>query len=164
MELIASGDLAWGPKAGHITPMPLHLQKLCVGADSIEDLESWIAQRLDEKARQGLPREQFHVTRMAPKRDVEILDGGSLYWVIKGVIQARQAILDLRAVRDSDGISRCAIVLEPTVVRVRPQPRRPFQGWRYLTVDDAPVDLALLGDTGDLPAELVSELRELGLM
>lgn len=164
MGLITCGDLARRTKARHISRMPLHIQKLCVGADSIEDLESWIAHRLDEKARQGLPREQFHVTRMAPKREAEILDGGSLYWVIKGVIQARQAILDLRAVRDSDGINRCAIVLEPTVVRVRPQPRRPFQGWRYLTAEDAPVDLASLGDVEELPPELVKELRELGLM
>ncbi|GGE46569.1 lysophospholipase [Agaricicola taiwanensis] len=144
--------------------MPLHLQKLCVGADSIEELESWITHRLEDKARQGLPVEQLHVTRMTPKRDAEILAGGSLYWIIKGVIQVRQSIRELRPVTDSDGIGRCAIVLEPALVRVVPQPRRPFQGWRYLSAEDAPKDLASVGDTGDLPPALVRELQDLGLL
>lgn len=143
--------------------MPLHLQKLCVGAESIDDLESWIDQRLADKARQGLPVEQTHVTRMTPKRDAEILDGGSLYWIIKGVILVRQAILELRAVKDADGISRCAIVLEPKLVRVAPQPRRPFQGWRYLAAEDAPRDLDDLSGAENLPQAMVRELRDLGL-
>jgi hypothetical protein len=147
-----------------MTQMPLHLQKLCVGADSVEELEGWIAQGLADKKRQGLVVEQFHVTRMMPKKDIEILDGGSLYWIIKGQIQVRQSILELRAVKDGDGISRCAIVLEPTLVRVIPHPRRPFQGWRYLPADDAPKDLTAMSDGGQLPPEMARELRELGLL
>lgn len=139
--------------------MPLHLIKLCVGADSIADLEEWIATRL----RTG--GEHAHTTRMTPKRREEILSGGSLYWVIRGELNCRQAILDLRAVTDADGIGRCQIVLDPTVVPVDPRPRGPFQGWRYLQAKDAPPDLAGPG-TGDedLPMELRRELRTIGVI
>jgi hypothetical protein len=144
--------------------MPLHLQKLCVGAESFEDMEDWIAQTLDQRRRAGQPVEQIHTTRMMPSRAAEIVEGGSLYWVIKGTMLARQQILELRAVTGQDGIQRCAIVLEPRMVRVTPWPRRAFQGWRYLAHDDAPGDLGAGGDAGDLPQHLLLELRELGLL
>ncbi|MFD1332000.1 DUF1489 family protein [Methylopila musalis] len=145
--------------------MALHLQKLCVGCDSVDDLRGWLDERLAEKRRKGEAAEHAHVTRMAPKRAEELLDGGSLYWVIKGVIQARQTLLDLRLRRGDDGIERCAIILAPELVPVRPQPRRPFQGWRYLTSADAPPDLAddALAAPG-LPPALAQELRALGLL
>jgi hypothetical protein len=143
--------------------MPLHLQKLCVGAESIDDLQGWLAERLADKRRRGLPVEQVHVTRMTPKRVEEILDGGALYWVIKGVILVRQNILELRALKDAGGVSRCGIVLQPELVRVTPQPRRPFQGWRYLAAADAPKDLAEMAGAEDLPPEVMRELRDLGL-
>ena len=131
--------------------MPLHLQKLCVGADSIEDLERWIAFRLDQKKKEGLPAEQTHTTRMAPKRKDELLDGGSLYWVVKGL----------------DGITRYNLVLEPKVVRTEGVPRRPFQGWRYLSSSDAPADIGGRGagrGIADIPPEMRRELRELCLI
>ena len=112
--------------------MPLHLVKLCVGCDSIEDLADSIAFRLDEARAQGREPEYGHVTRMVPKRVEELVDGGSLYWVIKGNIQCRQRILEIRPFTDADGIRRCKIVLEPKVVATDWQPRRAFQGWRYL--------------------------------
>ncbi|WP_020178280.1 DUF1489 domain-containing protein [Methylopila sp. M107] len=145
--------------------MTVHLQKLCVGCDSPEELRAWIDQRLADKRRRGLAAEQAHVTRSTPKRAAEVLDGGSLYWVIKGTILVRQKISDLRAVKDTDGVERCAIVMEPELVAVRPTPRRPFQGWRYLPANEAPADLAddqLLAP--GLPGHLVAELRSLGLM
>ena len=98
--------------------MPLHLVKLCVGCESIAELEGWIAETSAERRRRKQVDEQIHTTRMMPKRVEDILDGGSLYWVIKGMISCRQTILDLRQITGSDGISRCAIVLEQKVVTV----------------------------------------------
>lgn len=145
--------------------MPLHLQKLCVGCDSPEELRAWIDQRMADRRRRGAPQEQIHTTRMAPKRRDELLDGGSLYWVIKGVILVRQPLVDLRAVTGADGIERCELVLTPELTPVRPTPRRPFQGWRYLPAQDAPADLADDEKKAPgLPAHLVAELRTLGLL
>ncbi|MDQ0472908.1 DUF1489 family protein [Labrys wisconsinensis] len=139
--------------------MALHLIKLCVGAESIADLEEWIAERV------AAAGEHVHTTRMTPKRREEILDGGSLYWVIRGELNCRQAILDLRAVVDAEGISRCGILLDPRVVPVDPRPRGPFQGWRYFEAKDAPPDLAGPGEAADeLPMELRRELRLIGLI
>ena len=143
--------------------MPLNIIKLCVGCDSIEDLEEWIEFRLDEKRRAGQPVEQTHTTRMVPKR-VEELEGGSLYWVIKGSVQCRQRLLGIRPFTDGEGISRCHLVLEPQVVRTDWQPRRAFQGWRYLTAKDAPRDLPAGADVAALPPNLRRDLAELGLL
>ena len=142
--------------------MPLNIIKLCVGCDSIEDLEEWIEFRLDEKRRAGQPAEQTHTTRMVPKRTTE-LEGGSLYWVIKGSVQCRQRLLGIRPFTDGEGISRCHLVLEPQVVRTDWQPRRAFQGWRYLTAKDAPRDLPAGADVAALPPNLRRDLAELGL-
>ncbi|MFV2092392.1 MAG: DUF1489 family protein, partial [Hyphomicrobiales bacterium] len=107
--------------------------------------------------------------RHMPRRRDEILgscgagSGGSLYWVIRGVVQVRQPIAELRAVTGEDGIKRCAIVLAPELVATLPVPRRPFQGWRYLPASEAPGDLADTS-TQDLPPELRVELAELGLL
>jgi hypothetical protein len=145
--------------------MALHLLKLCVGADSIRDLEDWIGMRLVALKKAGLSAEQFHTTRMVPKRMDELLDGGSLYWVIKGQVAARQILREIRPFTDPDGISRCHLVLEPAVIPVMPRPCRPFQGWRYLKAEDAPRDLGEDGgDIVDMPEDLRRELRDLGLL
>jgi hypothetical protein len=145
--------------------MTLHLIKLCVGCDSVEDLEEWIAFRLREKELAGEVAEHFHTTRMVPKRAEELVDGGSLYWVIKANVQCRQRLLEIRPFTGSDGIARCRLVLEPAVVRTDWQPRRAFQGWRYLKPAEAPRDLSA-GRAGwqTLPPELRQELAELGLL
>ena len=144
--------------------MTLHLIKLCVGAESVDSLNGWIAERLADKRKRGLPAEQVHVTRMTPKRRDEILAGGSLFWVIKGVIECRQRILDLRPVEGEDGIRRCGIVLEPKTVLIDPRPRGPFQGWRYLKAEDAPGDLGAEATDTAMPAQMRRELAELGLL
>ncbi|MDB5597087.1 MAG: lysophospholipase [Hyphomicrobiales bacterium] len=145
--------------------MALHLLKLCVGAESIRDLEDWIAMRREDARHRGRPDEQFHTTRMVPKRAEELLDGGSLFWVIKGQISARQDLRAIRPFTDGEGISRCHLVLEPTVVHVMPRPCRPFQGWRYLKPEEAPKDLgAGAGELAEMPEELRRELRDLGLL
>ena len=142
--------------------MTLNLIKLCVGCDSIDDLVEWIDFRMKEKRKAGEPLEHMHITRMVPKRIPELLDGGSLYWVIKGNVQVRQRLIDIRPFVDDEGIGRCRLVLEPKAVATQWQPKRPFQGWRYFPVEDAPRDLRR-GRRGDLPPELGAELAALGL-
>ena len=145
--------------------MPLHLLKLCVGAESIADLEDWIAQRAAAKRKRGEAPEHIHTTRMTPKRVEELLDGGSLYWVIKGQIAARERLLDIRPFTDAEGIGRTDLVLDGYVVPVMPRPFRPFQGWRYLQNKDAPADLdGASGDVAEMPEEMRRHLRELGLL
>jgi hypothetical protein len=144
--------------------MPLHILKLCVGCDSIEDLEEWIALKSAEARRAGRAPEHRHTTRMVPKRVEELLDGGSLYWVIRGNVQVRQRILDIRPFTDGDGIGRCRIVLDQQTVPTDWQPRRAFQGWRYLNPQDAPPDLGSGAGLRDLPPELRRDLADLGLL
>ncbi|ETX29182.1 lysophospholipase [Roseivivax isoporae LMG 25204] len=138
-----------------------HLLKLSAGTESVEELARWQASAR-AKGADGNPR---HVTRMWPKREADIVAGGSIYWVIKGLIQCRQRVLRLDEVAGGDGVRRCAIVLEPGLIRVTPAPRRPFQGWRYLMPDDAPADLpASRQDEDALPPELAGALAEIGVI
>lgn len=138
----------------------INLVKLCVGADRVEDLVAW--QRLRVKdIPSGCPE---HVTRMWPRRSDDLLNGGSLYWVFSGFIQARQKVIALEPREGADGISRCAIVMDPKIIRTRAQPRRPFQGWRYLAPWDCPADLRP-GETGRaLPPEMAIALDALGVV
>ena len=130
--------------------MSLHMIKLCVGVAKVETLE--------RRASKG---EWLIVhTRMTPKRAAELEDGGSLYWVIKGSVACRLPILDI-STRGEGKASMCHIKLSPEVIRTAPQARRPFQGWRYLELRDAPPDLSTM-DAGDLPDDLAKQLREMG--
>lgn len=138
----------------------INLVKLCVGAEKVEDLIDW---QLLPRAHgpDGLPR---HVTRMWPRREKELLNGGSLFWVFKGLILARQRILRLDEVLGQDGIPRCALVFDPQVHRTQSVPKRPFQGWRYLKPEDAPADLPQTRQHEDpLPPELSAALAEIGV-
>ncbi|RYH10083.1 DUF1489 family protein [Tropicimonas sp. IMCC6043] len=140
---------------GHI-----NLLKLCVGAERVEDLETWQESRRAAMP-DGLPR---HVTRMWPRREAELLNGGSLYWVFKGLILARQRVLRLDETLGADGISRCALVLDPEIHRTESVPKRPFQGWRYLAPEDAPRDLPAARASEDaLPPALTAALAEIGV-
>jgi hypothetical protein len=143
--------------------MPLHLIKLCVGADSIADLEEWIEERVDERVARGEKRRSLHVTRMVPTRAKDIVGGGSLYWIIKGQISARQRVLEIEPFLDVDGVGRCRIWLDPKVVKVAPRPFRAFQGWRYFLEKDVPPDLGKSG-AGEMPEHLRRTLGELGLL
>ena len=146
--------------------MSLHLIKLAVGCDSVKELKERVAERMKIAKKKGLPQHHIHVTRMVPKRGDEILGGGSLYWVIKGEIAAREKIIGIEPFRDKDGIGRCRIIMQPKVVSVSPRPMRPFQGWRYLTEDAAPPDLgkAAAGTIAAMPEPMRRELRDLGLL
>jgi hypothetical protein len=145
--------------------MTLHLIKLSVGTDSVEDLQHWIRKKLKEKKKRGQKRERVHTTRMVPKRVDELLDGGSIFWVIRGQIACRERILAVRPFVDKEGIGRCHLVLDPKCVLVAPRPFRAFQGWRYLDVKDAPRDLDRAAPgVGAMPEPLRRELRDLGLI
>ena len=145
--------------------MSLNLIKLCVGCDSVKDLQDWIKERLAQKKKRGEKPEHFHTTRMVPKRCEELLDGGSLFWVIRGEVLCRQKLIDVRPFTDKDGIGRCRLVLQPKVVLVQPRPYRAFQGWRYFTEKDAPPDLDRAAPGArDMPEQMRRELRELGLL
>lgn len=139
----------------------VNLVKLCVGADDVQDLIDW----QNSPRSRGPDGNRRHVTRMWPKRDTELLAGGSLYWVFKGQILARQRILRLDEVIGEDGIRRCGIVLDEAIVRTAPAPKRPFQGWRYLSVSDAPPDLRNGRESeANLPPELNRALAEIGVL
>ncbi|MBT9370142.1 DUF1489 family protein [Rhizobium sp. CSW-27] len=145
--------------------MALHLIKLCVGADSLQDLRDWVSERCITAMAAGLAPHTTHTTRMVPKRVDELLDGGSLYWVIKGQVAARQPLLDIQTFTGADGIGRCNLVLGPEVIETAPQPKRPFQGWRYYKQEDVPRDLGAVGeDLAEMPEHLRRELAELGLL
>jgi hypothetical protein len=144
----------------------IHLVKLCVGCDSIEELAAWQIERLKQMKAAKQKPELFHRTFQMPKRREELLGGGSIYWVIKGVIQVRQRLLDLKEGTRPDGTPCTLLILDRKLVHVRPVPRRAFQGWRYLAPEDAPGDLAghRRGDLDKMPAGLRRELAELGLL
>ena len=136
--------------------MTVHLKKLSVGSASVDGLRALQAQRLTNVGR------LIHITRNRPRRVEELLNGGSIYWIIKGVMMARQAIVDFVEAERADGSPACGIVLSPEIVTVVPTRMRIFQGWRYLEVADAPIDIATDIDE-DMPSEFVAELRELGI-
>ena len=131
--------------------------KLCVGTEDVEDLVRWQAGQMKR-----MPNPVHH-TRMFPKRAEEMLNGGSIYWVIKGAIRARQRIVDLRQERDAEGREMCAVVFDPEIVRTYAQAKRPFQGWRYLKPEDAPRDLKSGEAAVDIPPDLDSALKNAGV-
>ena len=145
--------------------MPLHLIKLCVGVDTVKELEDWIRRRLKQQKGPRKKREHVHTTRMVPKRVDELLDEGSLYWVIRGQIMCRERLVDIRPFIDREGIGRCQLVLDGKLTLVEPRPFRAFQGWRYLAGKDAPRDLDRAAPGAkEMPEKLRRELRELGLL
>lgn len=153
--------------------MTVHLIKMAVGIDSLEDLQAYQSASASAAGRVDGRRVCRHRTRHGPKREAELLDGGSLYWVIKRQVAARQQIVGFEPL-EIEGQTHCIILLDPEVVPVLPQPRRPHQGWRYLEEADAPADLnggsGTAGVSGgvsglaDLPPALLKELRSLCLL
>ena len=148
--------------------MTIHIIKLCVGAESVEDLAEHQIEQLRRarkaKARSIIPLQKQHPvcgTRMWPKRIEDVLAGGSLYWVIKGVVSVRQRVLAIDDVIDNHG-QRCGLYLDAHLQRTAPQPRRAFQGWRYLDLKDAPADLTAAQGGLELPEHLRRQLVELG--
>jgi hypothetical protein len=145
--------------------MPLHLIKLAVGCESVKDLKSRVAEWAKQAKEKGLPARHIHITRMVPKRAEELLAGGSIYWVIRGEVAAREKIVAIEPFRDGDGIGRCRLVMQPKVIAVSPRPMRAFQGWRYLVDKEVPADLGkAAASIAAMPEPLRRELRDLGLL
>lgn len=141
--------------------MTVHLQKLSVGSESIQTLTDWQNHVVQRRQHKGLSAHHIHVTRMFPKRREEILDGGSIYWVIKGNILCRNRIVGLEETT-KDGRRACGILMDPELIPVAPKPRRAFQGWRYLQDGDQPADLTGVETDADLPAAFMAKLIDLG--
>lgn len=145
--------------------MPIHLLKLCVGVDTVQELKDWQVERLARLRKEGKRPELRYRTLQTPRRRQELLKGGSLYWVIKGFVLVRQRVVDLVPDLKDDGSPCCAIVLDHELVATREQARRAFQGWRYLSDVDAPPDRGAVADTDtDMPATMRAVLRELRLI
>jgi hypothetical protein len=145
--------------------MTVHLIKLSVGVDDVEHLARIQAKRLADVRRQSREPQLRHVTRHTPRQADDILDGGSIYWVIKGFVRARQRIVDIRPVSRADGTPACALVLDPALIRTERRSVRPFQGWRYLAPDNAPADAPKGRRAEDeVPEKMAAELRQLGLL
>jgi hypothetical protein len=143
--------------------MTIHLIKLSVGPQSLIDLEARQKSYLKSLKEKNKKPELMHITRQMPKRAEELLDGGSIYWVIKGWVCARQKLIELRPLVIDD-IPHCGLVFENELIRVSPRPRRPFQGWRYLEAKDAPPDISQNEYHKDLPETLLAELMKIGLI
>ena len=146
--------------AGHI-----NLLKLSVGSEGVDTLADWQHDLIKRNSAAGFGPIVTHTTRMWPRREAEVLKGGSIYWVIRGLVLCRQRVKGMEERIGADGIRRCAIVLDPALVRTSPQPRRPFQGWRYLKPEDAPADMgAFVPGEETLPTDMAQELRALGVL
>jgi hypothetical protein len=142
--------------------MTIHMVKLCVGAETFDDLRHWQAQQMRMRSGEGRAARPACQTRMTPKQTDALLEGGSLYWVIRGMILARNRIVGVETLTDRSGRAFCEIDLDPEAVLVEPTPRKAFQGWRYLKPAEAPCDLAR-GLSGELPVKLARDLREAGV-
>lgn len=141
---------------------PLHLLKMAVGIADLDDLRRVRAERIAQLGG------SFVFTRNHPRRADEVLCGGSLYWVIRGQIRARQRITGFRGERDDKGRAYCLIEVAPELIATVWRPWRPFQGWRYLPPADAPPDSNMgaedEADGAPMPARMAAELRALGLL
>ena len=140
----------------------MHLQKLSVGSTGIDSLQEWQNTMVARRKARGLLPCHEHVTRMFPKQKEALLDGGSIYWVIKGVIQCRNKIIGLEETRNDRGLKACSILMDPQLIPVQPQPRRAFQGWRYMKPEDAPPDLTAIEGAESLPPHMRNKLVEIG--
>lgn len=154
MKLDGNRWLVPGSQRARLLAVTLNMVKLCVGADDIGDLEAW------QKRLMGRLPAPVHHTRMVPKQIDELLNGGSIYWVIKGVIQVRQSFADIRVIDDRNGKRACELVFDPELILVEPTPKRPFQGWRYLKPKDSPADLKGGAAKSDIPPELHAKLKD----
>jgi len=143
----------------------INLLKLSVGTEGIDTLADWQKTVIARNSAAGLGAVVTHTTRMWPRREGELLAGGSIYWVIRGLVQCRQRITGLEERIGPDGIRRCAVVLDPHLIQTISQPRRPFQGWRYLKPEDAPQDIGPWTEGAEtLPPEIASALNAFGVV
>ena len=141
----------------------VNLIKLCVGAQNVSDLYEWQKNRLiNDKNLEN--RATFFITRMRPKRENDILNGGSIFWVFKGLILARQKIIGFDNFMNEDNILRCKVILDRKIILTDPYHKKPFQGWRYFSQQEAPKDREIFSnEKTQLPLKIEKELLELGI-
>jgi hypothetical protein len=145
--------------------MTVHLVKMCVGIDSVRQLAARQKSRLERAREMGEEAVLRHVTRNRPRRAEELCEDGSLYWVVRGFIACRQRVIACEDCKKADGRPACGLILDSELVRTELRPARPFQGWRYLPAEKAPPDVhGRVHGFSELPSEMVSELRALGLL
>ncbi|MFP6735501.1 MAG: DUF1489 domain-containing protein [Rhodospirillales bacterium] len=145
--------------------MTVHLLRMAVRVESVGHLRTIQAERMKENAKGRKKKRLFTHTRNVPKRGAELLDGGSIYWVVKRYIRVRQNILGIESATNAKGRRYCAIELGPELILIEPRRHKAFRGWRYFRTEDVPIDLEKsLAETEDLPPELADELRDLGLI
>ncbi len=143
--------------------MPLHILKVAAGISSIDQLKMVVDRYSYHDPELG------HIMHMSsrntPKRADEILGGGSIFWIIKRTIVARAPVISIREEERLDGRKGCQMCIRPEVILTVPQPKRGFQGWRYLKDNEAPNDLEnSIKSDGQGSPELAAELKELGLL
>jgi len=142
--------------SGERVSVPLNLLKLAVGIDDIDQL------RQIREARAAERGGNWVYTRNYPRRAPEVLAGGSIYWVIRGQICARQRVIGFRSERDDNGRRYCLIDVDAKLVATLSRTWRPFQGWRYLLAEDAPLDRSAPAQLP--PDRMLADLRALGLI
>ena len=146
-----------GPEA--MSAEYVNLVKLCVGATTVSELYYSQQRRLETTGFVS------HVTRMWPKRAKELVSGGSIYWVFRGLILARQEIVEMKEILGQDKIRRCSLILNHEIFRTEPRPKKPFQGWRYLTPEHAPKDICKFqSEETEIPYHMQLELSKLGVL
>ena len=145
---------------------PVNIVKLAVGVQSVEELVLIQKRFLNQPGAQT-SKGFYHSTKLMPKKHEAIVKSGSLYWVIKGVICARQKILSITKQEDPDGIKRCKIFLDNSIIKTAPVRKKPFQGWRYLKKNRTPADITDPLTTtfdDDIPLKVQQQLLEVGLL
>ena len=145
---------------------PVNIVKLAVGVKSVEEL-ALIQRRFLNQSKTQTSKGFYHSTKLMPKKHEAIVESGSLYWVIKGVICARQKIVEIIKKEDPDGVKRCRIYLENSIIKTTPIRKRPFQGWRYLKKNRTPADIVdpvTATFDEDIPLEVQQQLLEVGLL
>jgi len=152
--------------SAHILFMTIHLVKIAVGIESVDHLREVQIKRLFQMKEKAGPGDLRHLTRNAPRRAEDLLDSGSIYWIIKGYIRVRQRITGFGEAVGRNGKPRCALILDPNLVQTVLLPHKPIQGWRYIKVESVPADLtpAEREVVSSLPQEMADELRSLGLL
>lgn len=143
----------------------INLLRTAAGIKDLQELQA-IQQHFRTRMQKGMGEVVVITTRNTPKRADELLDGGSVYFIVKNIIQVRQTILDIQTIQDADGAKCCQILLSPKIMRVMPVAQRAVQGWRYLDSAKAPQDLGYLHTTNDgaPPADMADDLKALGLL
>ena len=136
-----------------------------VGVESIEHL--YEIQHGHRQIKFNGENHAYLFTRRTPTRANDLINGGSVYWIIKRQICARQTIADIQTLKDEDDKPFCHVIMNQQIYLTQPVAHKHIQGWRYLSPEKAPKDIGLFTPNNrpdDIPPELAAELAEAGLL